>query len=76
MDVSRSDFKAFTKEQVHEFVLKTSLLRQEHAKMLLDNEVEGSTLLDSSELDVKNLYGLPGGTAKKTCPGAEAHLSR
>jgi hypothetical protein len=64
MEISRSEFMAFSCEQVHEFVLKKPLLRQEHADKLLKNEVDGSTLLRSSAKDVVDLYGLPGGPAK------------
>ena len=63
MEISRSEFMAFLPEKVHEFVLQRSLLRQEHADMLLKHEVKGSRLLRSSAKVVMDMFGLPGGIA-------------
>ena len=64
MDVSRSEFMAFDKKQVHKFVLEKAMLSKELADQLLGQEVDGDTLLRSSAQEVKDLYGLPGGPAK------------
>jgi hypothetical protein len=64
MEASRSEFMAFSKEKVRDFVVQKALLRPEHADMLFGQEVKGDTLLRSSAQDVKDLYGLPGGIAK------------
>ena len=65
MDVSRSEFMAFDEKQVHKFVLEKAMLSKGLADQLLGQEVDGDTLLRSSAQEVKDLFGLPGGPAKR-----------
>jgi hypothetical protein len=65
MDLSHEEFMAFSPEQVHAFVLKKKFLDKEDADKLVMNKVKGSTLMESSAQEVKDLYGLPGGPANE-----------
>jgi hypothetical protein len=65
MELSYEEFMALSPEQVHAFVLQKNLLDKEDADKLVKNKVKGSTLMESSAQEVKDLYGLPGGPANE-----------
>jgi hypothetical protein len=63
MELTREGFKAFSLEQVREFVLMEGVLDEEDAEKLVRSKVKGATLLRSSMEDVIK-YGVPAGAAK------------
>jgi hypothetical protein len=63
MELTREGLKAFSSEQVREFVLQEGVLDSEDAGKLVTSKVKGTTLLRSSMEDVMK-YGLPPGAAK------------
>ncbi len=63
MELTREGFKAFSSEQVREFVLMEGVLDEEDAEKLVRSKVKGATLLRSSMEDVIK-YGVPAGAAK------------
>lgn len=64
MAVSRSEFMAFSRQQVRDFVLENDVLDRENADKLFNQQVKGATLLRSSAKEVMDLFGLLGGPAK------------
>lgn len=65
MELTREQFMGLSPEDVHAFVLEKNFLDKEDADKLVKNKVKGSTLMESSAQEVKDLYGLPGGPANE-----------